>query len=82
MSLDTLRELSVSIIRSSTSHPLGLVKLPSSTESPFSPKEQRLLDLQRDLDSLSRQIVEARESTGLPERRSSPPVLLKLTLGV
>src|SRR5271155_1660111 len=67
MSLDTLRELSVSIIRSSTSHPLGLVKLPSSTEWPFSPKEQRLLDLQRDLDSLSRQIVEARESTGLPE---------------
>jgi len=71
MSLDTLRELSVSIIRSSTSHPLGLVKLPSSTESPFSPKEKRLLDLQRDLDSLSRQIVEARESTGLPERRIS-----------
>ena len=70
MSLDTLHELSISIIKSSLYHPLGLVKLPPSSETPFTPKERRVLDLQRDLDTLSRQIVEARESTGLPERRS------------
>src|SRR5271167_4656864 len=68
MSLDSLRDLSISIIHSSLSHPLGLVKLPSSTETVFTPKERRVLDLQRELDTLSRQIVEARESTGLPEK--------------
>jgi len=82
MSLDALHDLSITIIRSSTTHPLGFSKLPSSTESPFSPKEQRLLDLQRDLDTLSRQIVEARESTGLPERRKPPFLILVLTLDV
>jgi hypothetical protein len=69
MSLDLLRDLSISIIRSSLSHPLGFVSIPSSGETPFSPKERRLLDLHRELDTLSQQIVEARESTGLPERR-------------
>lgn len=71
MSLDALRDLSISIISTSLSHPLGLAKLSSSSETPFTPKERRVLDLQRELDTLSRQIVEARESTGLPERRTS-----------
>ena len=71
MSLDTLRDLSISIIQSSLSHPLGLVKLAPSTETPFIPKEQRLLELHRELDALSRQMVEARESTGFAEKRTS-----------
>ena|SRR5579859_382309 len=70
MSLEALRALSISIITSSISHPLGMAKLPSSTESVVTPKEQQLLDLQAELDTLSRKIVEARESTGLPERRT------------
>ena len=70
MSLEALRDVSVAIIQSSITHPLGLVKLPSSTETPFSPKELRLLELQRELDTLSRQIVETRESTGFPDKRA------------
>jgi hypothetical protein len=69
MSLDRLRDVSISILQSSLSHPLGFVKLPSLSEIPFTPKERCVLDLQRELDTLSRQIVEARESTGLPEKR-------------
>ena len=76
MSLDSLRDLSISIIHSSLSHPLGLSKLPSSTETIFTPKERRVLDLQRELDTLSRQIVQARESTGLPEK--CIPIRLKI----
>ena len=71
MYLDKLRDVSVSIITSSITHPLGLVKLPSTTETPFNPKERHLLDLQRELDTLSRQIVETRESTGLPDKRTT-----------
>ena len=70
MSLDALRDLSISIIQSSLSHPLGLMKLASSTDVVFTAKERRVLDLQHDLDTLSRRIVEARESTGLPEKCS------------
>jgi hypothetical protein len=69
MSLDTLRDLSISIIQSSLSHPLGLIKLPTSTETIFTPKERQLLDLHLTLDTLSREIVETRESTGLAEKR-------------
>jgi hypothetical protein len=72
MSLDGLRDLSIAIIASSLSHPLGLAKLPSTTESAFTPKERRVLDLQRDLELLSAQIVEARESSGLADKRSVP----------
>ena len=70
MSLDALQDLSIAIIQSSLSQPLGLAKLPPSTETPFTAKELRLLDLHRELDTLSRDIVEARESTGFSERRS------------
>jgi hypothetical protein len=80
MSLDKLREVSVSIITSSITHSLGLVKLPSSNETPFNPKERHLLDLQRELDALSRQIVETRESTGIPDKRTIPRPA-QLTLG-
>jgi len=75
MSLDNLRDLSIAIIKSSIVHPLGLIKLPPSGEAPFTPKERRLLDLHRELDALSRQIVEARESTGLSEKRMRTSVL-------
>lgn len=76
MSLDSLRDLSIAIISSSLSHPLGLAKLPSTTESALTPKERRVLDLQRDLELLSAQIVEARESSGLADKRSSPLCVL------
>ena len=72
MSLSSLHDLSISIIQTSLSHPLGFIKLPSPTETPFTPKELRLLELQRELDSLSRQIVETRESSGLHEKRTYP----------
>lgn len=75
MSLESLRDLSIAIIKSSIVHPLGLIKLPPSGEAPFTPKERRLLDLHRELDALSRQIVEARESTGLSEKRMRTSVL-------
>jgi hypothetical protein len=71
MSLEGLRDSSVAVIKSAIQHPLGLIKLPASGEVTFTPKEQRLLELNRELDVLSRQIVEARESTGLAEKRSS-----------
>jgi len=79
MSLDSLRDVSLAIINSAIQHPLGLIKLSPSGEAPFSPKEQKLLELHRELDALSRQIVEARESTGLAERRTSilPQSLIK-----
>jgi hypothetical protein len=70
MSLDALRAQSISIIQTSLSHPLGLTKLPSSSESPFTPKEWRLLELNSELDLLTRQVFEAREAVGLPERRT------------
>lgn len=73
MSLDGLRDLSISIIQTSLSHPLGLAKLPPSTETPFTLKERRVLDLQRDLEALSVQIVEARESSGLADKRPPSP---------
>jgi len=84
MSLSPLHDLSISIIQTSLSHPLGFIKLPSSTETPFSPKELRLLDLQRELDSISKQIVETRESSGLHEKRTFPhqfPYIRKLGCG-
>jgi hypothetical protein len=79
-SLDGLRDVSISIIKTVISHPIGFAKLPSSTETVFSPKEQQLLDLNRELDNLSREIVEARESTGLTEKRIPPllPVIVDL----
>jgi len=79
MSLDGLRDISISIIRSSLSHPLGLANLPPSSETPFNPKERRVLDLQRDLELLSVEIVEARESSGLAEKRTLLPSTTYLT---
>ena len=70
MSLDTLRTLSVSILQTSLSHPIGFAKLQPFAEATFTPKESRLLDLHREFDSLSRQMVEARELAGLSDRRT------------
>jgi hypothetical protein len=70
MSLDTLRDLSISIIQTSITHPLGLVKLPFSTSTPFNPKEQRLLDLHRELDILNLKVAELRDAGGLHEKRA------------
>jgi hypothetical protein len=69
-SLDDLRDLSLTIIKSAIHHPLGLAKLTphAGGEVPFTPKERRLLDLHHELDTLSRRIVEARESTGIAEK--------------
>ena len=69
-SFDDLHDLSLTIIKSAIQHPLGLAKLTpyAGAEVPFTPKERRLLDLHHELDTLSRRIVEARESTGIAEK--------------
>ena len=69
MSLDGLFELSISIIQTAISHPLGIYALPDSGNAPFNPKELLLLDLHAQLDALSREIAEEHEATGLSERR-------------
>jgi hypothetical protein len=68
MSLDVLREVSLSTIKAALSHPVGVVKLPDA-ESAFTPKERRLLDLHAELLALAQQAVEARELAALSENR-------------
>jgi hypothetical protein len=72
MSLNSLHALSLSIIHSAITHPLGFIRLSPSTESPFTAKERKVLDLDRELDDLARQIVQTREEVGLPEKRGPP----------